>query len=73
MVGRVARHHLRAAGLHIDVGRPVDRGIVLLGDEQLAGLAIERIAEAVAVEVDQRLALLAIELLSARIISLTPS
>ena len=62
MVGRVARHHLRAAGLHVDVGRPVDRGIVLLGHEQLAGLAIERVAEAVAVEVDQNLAHLTVDL-----------
>ena len=56
VVGRVARDHLRAAGIHIDVGRPVDRGIVFLGDQQLSRLAVERVAEAVAVEVDHRLA-----------------
>ena len=48
-------HDLRPAGLHIDMGRPVDRRIILLGDQQLARLAVQRIGEAVAVEMHQRL------------------
>ena len=35
--------------------RPIDRRIVLFGDEQRTGRAIERVAEAVAIEVNQRL------------------
>ena len=60
-------------GLHVDVGRPVHRRVVLLGDQQLAGLAIQRVAEAVAIEVHERLVGLPLTSMSARIISLTPS
>ena len=53
--------HGRTAGLHVDMGRPVDARVVLLGDQQLAGHAVERVGEAVAVEVDQRLDRLALD------------
>jgi hypothetical protein len=55
------------------VRRPVDRRVVLLGHEQRAVGAIERVAEAVAIEVHQRLVRLPLTLMSARIISLMPS
>ena len=48
-------------------------GSNFFGDEQFAVGAIERVAEAIAVEVGQQLAVLAVDLLSVRIISLTPS
>ena len=54
---------VRAVLVHIDLGRPVHRRIVFLGDQQLAGAAIQRVAEAVAVEMHQQLAHLAADLL----------
>ena len=50
---------LRAVLVHHDAGGPVDLRVELVGDQQLAGHAIERVAEAVAVEVDESLARLA--------------
>ena len=68
LVGRVLVNHLRTAigrrGLvHVDAGRPVDGRIVLLGHEQLAVGAVERVGQPVAVEVDQDLPVLAADLL----------
>ena len=54
---------VRRSLVHVDAGRPVHRRIELLGDEQFAVGAIERVAEAVAVEVGQQLAILAVDLL----------
>ena len=58
LLGRVLGDDLRPAIgrllVHVDLGRPVHRRIVLLGDQQLAGGAVERVAEAVAVEVDEQ-------------------
>ena len=51
----VLLHPDGTSGRHVDAGRPVDLGIELLGDEQRARLAVQRIAEAVAVEMDERL------------------
>ena len=61
VLGGVLRHHQGPAVgfgvlVHVDLGRPVDLRIVLLGHQQLAGDAVERIAEAVAIEVNQDLA-----------------
>ena len=64
---------VRAVLVHHDAGGPVDLRVELLGNKQLAGDAIERVAKTVAVEVDESLALLAATSMSARIISLTPS
>ena len=47
------------AFVDIDLRRPVDGGIVFLGYKQLAGFAVKRIAEAVAVEMHERFARLA--------------
>src|SRR5256885_6769427 len=46
----VLGYDLRTAGLHVDVRRPVHLRIVLRRDEQLTGGAIQRVAEAVAIE-----------------------
>src|SRR5262249_23585726 len=46
----------RRALVHVDASRPVHLRIVLLGDEEFAVGAIERIAEAVTIEVDEGLA-----------------
>ena len=49
--------------VHVDAGGPVDRRIVLFGDEQFAVDAVERVGQAVAIEVRQHLARLAADLL----------
>src|SRR5262249_30671493 len=41
----------RTTGLHVNLRGPVDLRIVLLGNQQLAGRTIHRVAEAVAIEV----------------------
>ena len=68
LFGRILRHDLRTAILvagrvHDDFGRPVHGRVELLGHQQLARLAVQRIAEAVAVEVGQQLARRAVEVL----------
>ena len=64
VLGRIRIDHQRpAVGLgrlvHVDLGRPVHGRIVLFCDQQFAGCAIERIAEAVTVEMGQQLPRLA--------------
>src|SRR6516225_8038087 len=54
--------HLRLAGLHVDVSGPIDLWVVFFGDQQRPGLAIERVGEAVAVEMDEGLGLLALHI-----------
>ena len=60
--GRVLFDHLRSARLHVDVGRPIDRRIEFLGDQQSARSPIQCVTEAVAIEVDQRLGRLAFDI-----------
>ena len=67
LLGRVFGHDLRTAilirvGVHLDMGRPVHPGVELLGHQQLAGFAVHRIGEAVAVEVHERLVLGAVDI-----------
>jgi len=69
-VGRVLIENLgqavgRRALVHVDARGPVDLRIVLLGHQQFAGAAVERVAEPVAVEMGQELALGAADLLVA--------
>src|SRR6478672_12788801 len=46
----------RRALVHVDAGSPVDLRVVLFCDQQFAGGTVQRIAEAVAVEMGQQLA-----------------
>ena len=68
LLGRILRDDLRPAIgwrrlVHVDAARPVDLRVELLGDEQLAGIAVKRIAQPVAIEVRQQFAGLAADLL----------
>src|SRR6267378_5389452 len=59
LVGRVLIDNLgtaigRRVLVHVDAGGPVDLRIILFGNQQFAGGAVERIAEPVAVEVDRK-------------------
>ena len=60
VLGRVLRNAYRSASLHIDARGPVHRRVILLGHEQHAVGAIQRVAEAVAVEVHHGLGRLAV-------------
>ena len=60
---RIGRPIVGRRLVHVDAGRPIDRRIELLRDEQFAGGPVERVAEAVAVEVGEQLAILAVDLL----------
>src|SRR5262249_18395949 len=62
LVGRILRHDFRASGRHVDMRRPVHGRIVLLGHQQGAAFAVQRVAEAVAVEVDEGLVRLAADI-----------
>src|SRR5262249_19550139 len=58
VLGRILRHDLRAPigpGIlvHVDLRGPVDCGIVFFGHQQLSGSAVERVAKAVAIEVNE--------------------
>ena len=68
LVGRVLGHDLRTAVgravlVHVDAGGPVHRRIVLLGHQQFAVRRGRACSQAVAVEVDEGLAVLAADLL----------
>src|SRR4029079_19130573 len=52
----------RALGIEIDAGRPVDGRVELLGNERDAAGAVDRIAEAVAIEVHENVVRLALHL-----------
>ena len=58
----VAVNDLRTPRAHVDVRRPVHGRIEFLRDEQLAVLAIQRVAETVAIEMHERLAHPAVDL-----------
>ena len=60
--GAVTRHDRGPSRLHVDVSRPVDGRVVLLRHQQLAGHPVEGVTEAVAVEVHEHLAHLAVDL-----------
>ena len=62
MLGRVFRHHLRTAGLHVHMGCPVDGGVEFLRHQKLPGHTVKGIAEAIAVKVEQGFAHLALDL-----------
>src|SRR5262249_57018154 len=51
---------LRTVLVHHDAGRPVDLRVELVGNQELASHAIERVAETVAIEVDEGFARLAV-------------
>src|SRR5262249_60659882 len=68
LLGRILGYDLRPAVgwrrlVHVDAAGPVDLRVKLLGDEQLAGIAIKRITQAVSVEVRYAFAELAADLL----------
>jgi hypothetical protein len=44
------------AGLHVDVRRPIDGRIIFFGNQEFACLTIERVCEAVTIEVDEQVA-----------------
>src|SRR5262249_13295348 len=57
-LGRVFRHDrwptvVRRVLVHVDAGGPVDLRIVLFGNQKLTGLAVQRVAETVAIKVGQ--------------------
>ncbi len=63
-----------AALVEVNAGRPVQSRVVGLRNERLAGEAIDRVSEAVTVEVDENLAVSSpLTFMSTRIDSLTPS
>ena len=59
--------------VHVDLCGPVHNWIVFLGDKQFAGFAVERVGEAIAVEMNECFPLLSALFCSARIISFMPS
>ena len=68
--GRVLIEHLgtaigRRALVHVDAAGPVHFRIVLLGDQKLAGGAVHRVGQTIAIEMGQQLALLAVDALVA--------
>src|SRR3569833_2449895 len=68
LVGRILIDNLwpaigRRTLVLIDAAGPVDLRIVLLGNQQFAGAAIERVAKSIAIEMRQQLARLAVHLL----------
>ncbi len=73
-----ARAELRIANrktrLEVDLLHPVDRIVELVGRDQVAVLAVERIDDAVTIGVGQKLALLAaLSVCSESIMTLTPA
>src|SRR5882724_8920132 len=57
-LGRILGHDLWAPIgpgilIHVDLGGPVDCGVVLFGHQQLSCSAVKRVAKAVAIEVNE--------------------
>ena len=66
LVGRILRYDLRTTIcrrvlVHVDAAGPVDLRVILLGYQQFARLTVERVAQAVTVEMGQQLACFAID------------